>query len=125
MQASFTVSHAKYTGSTDSDGYPTGDAYAAPVSRVVFGWYPLSSQLNPSGDYDRRIVTSKVVMVPDVAPYSPRDKVVLPDANGVLSGTEDEVAKRTYWVSQDVRDYTTGPFGYKPGGEVVLEVVTG
>jgi hypothetical protein len=125
MQASFTVSHAKYTGSTDADGYPTGDAYATPVPRRVFGWYPLSSQLNPSGDYDRRIVTSKVVMVPDVAPYSPRDKVILPDANGVLSGTDDEVAKRTYWVSEDVRDYTTGPFGYRPGGEVVLEVVAG
>jgi len=113
MQANFVVSHYQYTGSTDSDGYPTGDAYGDPVLRRVFGWYPLSSQLNMTGDYDRRVVTSKVVMVPDVSPYSPRDKVVLPD-----SDTE-------YWVSEDVRDYTTGPFGYKPGGEVILEVVTG
>lgn len=125
MEASFAVSHAKYTGSTDADGYPTGDDYDEPVDRKVFGWYPLSSQLNSTGDYDRRVVTSKVIMVPDVSPYSPRDKVTLPDANGVLSGTDDEVAKRTYWVSEDVRDYTTGPFGYRPGGEVVIEVVTG
>jgi hypothetical protein len=113
MEAAFTVSHAKYTGSTDADGYPTGDDYASAVTRKVFGWYPLSSQLNATGDYDRRVVTSKVVMVPDVSPYAPRDKVVLSDSDTV------------YWVSEDVRDYTTGPFPYRPGGEVVLEVVTG
>lgn len=113
MEANQVVQHAKYTGSTDSDGYPTGDEYEGPVSRKVFGWYPLSSQLSATGDYDRRVVTSKVVMVPDVSPYSPRDKVILP-------GSDTE-----YWVSEDVRDYTTGPFGYRPGGEVVLEVVTG
>jgi hypothetical protein len=113
MQASIPVSHAKYTGSSDNQGYPTGDAFDSPVSRMVYGIYPLSSQLSASGDYDRRVITSKVLLVPDVAPYSPRDKVILPG-----STTE-------YWVSEDVRDYTTGPFGYKPGGEVVLEVATG
>lgn len=113
MEASFVVSHATYTGSTDSDGYPTGDAYDEPVDRKVFGWYPLSSQLSPAGEYDRRVVTSKVVLVPDTAPYAPRDRVVLPD-----SDTE-------YYVSEDVRNYNTGPFGFRPGGEVVLEVVTG
>jgi hypothetical protein len=113
LTAKYTVQHSPYTGSTDSDGYPTGDAFGAAVSRPAFGWYALSSVLNPTGDYDRRVVTSKVLMVPDVSPYSPRDKVVLPD-----SDTE-------YWVSQDVRDDTTGPFAYQPGGEVVLEVVTG
>jgi hypothetical protein len=113
VQAQYTVSHSAYTGSTDADGYPTEDAYATPVQRAAYGIYPLASQLNMTGDYDRRVVTSKVVMVPDVSPYSPRDKVVLP-------GSDTE-----YFVSEDVRDYTTGPFGYRPGGEVVLEVVTG
>lgn len=113
MEANYVLHHSKYVGSTDADGYPTGDEYDEPVSRTVFGWYPLSSQLSMTGDYDRRVVTSKVIMVPDVSPYSPRDKVVLPD-----SDTE-------YWVSEDVRDYTTGPFGYRPGGEVVIEVATG
>lgn len=113
----YTVAHSKYTGSTDNDGYPTEDTYAAAVNRPAIAIYPLASQLNMTGDYDRRVITSKVVMVPDVAPYSPRDKVVLP-------GTDTEDA-RTYFVSQDVRDYTTGPFGYKPGGEVILEKVTG
>lgn len=113
IPANYTVSHFSYTGSTDADGYPTADAYAAAVARPAYGIYPLASQLNMAGDYDRRVITSKVVMVPDVSPYSPRDKVVLP-------GSDTE-----YFVSEDVRDYTTGPFPYKPGGEIILEVVSG
>lgn len=112
MIAKYTVAHSAYTGSTDADGYPTGDAYGSSVDRPAYAIYPLSSQLNMTGEYDRRVITSKVLMVPDVSPYSPRDKVVLP-------GSDAE-----YFVSEDVRDYTTGPFEYRPGGEVVLEVVT-
>jgi hypothetical protein len=125
LTAKYLVAHSAYTGSSDADGYPTGDAYGTAVQRPAFGWQPLSSQLNSTGDYDRRVITSKVLLVPDASPYAPRDKVVLPDANGVLAGTEDEVAKRTYWVSQDVRNDNTGPFPYRPGGEIILEVVTG
>lgn len=117
MIAKYTVSHAKYTASSDDDGYPTGDTYATAVDRKAFAIYPLASQLNMTGDYDRRVVTSKVIMVPDVSPYSPRDRVVLPG--------DDNLEERTYFVSEDVRDYTTGPFSYRPGGEVVLEKVTG
>lgn len=117
METRYTVSHAVYNGSTDSEGYPTGDDYGDPVDRRVYGWYPLSSQLNPSGDYDRRVITSKVLQVPDVTSYAVRDKVILP-GNG-------NIDDRTYFVSEDVRDYNTGPFGFKPGGEVVLEKVTG
>lgn len=117
MQANFTVSHAAYVGSTDSDGYPTGDGYGSPVDRLVFGWYPLSSQLSPAGEYDRRVVTSKVVLVPDPSVFSPRDRVILPGSGDVDS--------RTFFVSEDVRDYTTGPFSYKPGGEIVLETISG
>lgn len=117
MQTLYTVSHQSYGGSTDDEGYPTGDAYSNPVDRPVYGWYPLASKMDNSGVYDRRVVTSKVLMVPDVSPYRPRDKVVLP---GV-----EPAASRTFYVSEDVRDYNTGPFGYKPGGEVVLEVVNG
>jgi hypothetical protein len=113
LTATFVISHAAYTGSTDSDGYPTGDDFDAPVQRTVYGWYPLASRMDQSGDFDRRVVTSKVVLVPDVTPYSPRDRVVLP-------GSDVE-----YFVSEDFRDYTTGPFGYQPGGEIVIEVVTG
>lgn len=117
MDTPYTVSHEKYTGSTDSEGYPTGDAYADAVQREAYGWYPLSSQLNPAAEYDRRVITSKVLQVPDVAPYAVRDRVILPG-----DGSEDD---RTFYVSEDVRDYNTGPFGFTPGGEVVLEKVTG
>lgn len=119
MQASYIISHFIYTGSSDADGYPTGDAYGSAISRPAYGIYPLSSKLDVSGDYDRRVITSKVVMVPDVSPYSPRDKVVLP-------GSDTE-----YFVSADVRGYGSGPFGFKPSsdaqdfGEIILEVVTG
>jgi hypothetical protein len=51
LTAKYTVQHSPYTGSTDSDGYPTGDAFGAAVSRPAFGWYALSSVLNPTGDY--------------------------------------------------------------------------
>lgn len=106
------IGHAPYQGSTDSDGYPTGDGFGDVVQRDCYGWYPLSSQLNPTGEYDRRIITSKVVLVPDPSVYSARDKVILP--------TNDE-----YFVSEDVRDYRTGPYGYNPGGEIVVEKILG
>lgn len=117
MNAQYVLSHAKYTKSADADGYPTGDSYSEPTDRLAYAIYPLSSQLDAGGDYDRRVITSKVVLVPDVSPYSARDIVVIPG-----SGPAED---RTYFVSEDVRDYTTGPFGYKPGGEVILEKVTG
>jgi hypothetical protein len=111
MIAKYTVQHHVYTGSTDDDGYPTGDEFAAPVDRPAYGLEPLSSRLDTSGTYDRRVITSKVMGVPDPGLFSPRDKVVWYGA--------------AYFVSEDVRDYTTGPFSRGPGGEVVLEVVTG
>lgn len=111
MQAKYTIAHQVYQGSSDADGYPTGDTYAAAVNRPAYGIYPLSSQLDPSMEYDRRIITSKVVGVPDTSVYSARDKVT-------LNGEE-------YFVSEDVRDYTTGPFTPGPGGEIILEQVSG
>lgn len=125
MDAAYVIQHASYTGSTDSDGYPAGDAYAAAVERPAYAIYPLSSQLNLSGDYDRRVITSKVVMVPDVSVYTPRDQVVLPVPVG------ETLINRTYFVSEDVRDYSSGPFGFEPSntaaafGEIVVEKVTG
>lgn len=106
------ILHAPYTGSTDADGYPTGDGYGDAVERDSYGWYPLSSQLSPAGEYDRRVITSKVVLVPDPSVFSPRDQITLPDSD-------------VYFVSEDRRDYTTGPYGYDPGGEIVVEKVSG
>lgn len=116
LAAKYTILHKKYTGSTDAEGFPTGDAHEAPVSRKAYGWYPLASVLEQSGDYDRRVITSKVLLVPDVSPYAPRDKVVL---------SSDPFGDE-YFVSEDVRDYSTGPFvSATKGGEIILEKITG
>lgn len=120
LAAKFTIQHKKYTGSTDVDGYPSQDVHDPAVSRKAYGWYPLSSVLNMTGDYDRRVITSKVLLVPDVGPYAPRDEIILPQP------ADHPEAERTYFVSEDVRDYSTGPFvSSTKGGEIILEKVTG
>lgn len=111
MEADKTISHAAYIGATSSDGYPTADTFADPVQRGVYGWYPGDTQLSNDADYTRRIVQSQTVLVPDATPYSLRDKIIFP------AGDE--------WFVTNVNDYTTGPFGYHPGGEVTVEQVSG
>ena len=116
LSAKYKILHKSYAGSTDSEGYPTGDDHSDPVERKAYGWYPLSSVLEMTGDYDRRVITSKVLLVPDVAPYAPRDVVIL--------GTDP--TGEQYFVSEDVRDYSTGPFSTTTkGGEIILEKVSG
>lgn len=113
------VQHKKYLGSTDSEGYPTGDEYEdTAVPRDTWGWYPLSSDLSPAGEYDRRVITSKVLLVPDPSVFSPRDRIALP-------GDDIDDDAEAYFVSEDVRDYSTGPFSRRQRGEVVIERVTG
>jgi hypothetical protein len=117
----FTIQHAPYLGGDDdeSEGYPTEDAFGDLVDRPAYGWYPgqgagtsASSASDTGGsEYERRLTTFKIVQVPDPTVYSLRDKVIL-----------DGVA---YFVAGDVMDYNTGPFGFRPGGEVFLERVSG
>jgi hypothetical protein len=112
MQALKTIGHAKYVGSMSADGYPGAPAFEPTEDRASYGWYPLASEV-PLGndDYTQRVISSLVVGVPDVTPYAAGDLVVLDG--------EDFV------VSEDVRDYTTGPFGRGPGGVIIVERVTG
>ncbi|OCB15081.1 hypothetical protein [Mycobacterium intracellulare] len=113
------IQHKKYVGSTDAEGYPTGDNYEPTAQlRDTWGWYPLSSQLSQAQEYDRRVMTSKVLLVPDPAVFSPRDRVALPGDDI----DDDAVA---FFVSEDNRDYSTGPFSRKQRGEVVIERVSG
>lgn len=116
----YTISHRPYTGTTAADGTAGPPQYGSAAPREVYGWYPgsgssggASSNIAGGDDYTLRVVTSRVILVPDASPYSPLDKVVFP-------GETDE-----FLVSKDVRDYNTGPFGYNPGGEVVVEKVSG
>lgn len=113
------IQHAKYQsgGGDDNDGYPNADSYDPPVSRDTYGWYPLTSQMSGNADYNRRVIDHRVVMVVDATVYTVRDKIAFPD---------DDPDDGTLWfVSEDRRDYTTGPFGYRPGGEIVVEKVAG
>lgn len=113
------IQHAPYVGSTDSDGYPSGDTYGAVVERDSWGWYPLSSQLSPAGEYDRRVVTSKVVLVPDPTVFAPRDRIA-------LTGGDITDDAQSYFVSEDMRDYSTGPYRDDfECGEIVIEKVSG
>lgn len=106
------IGHAKYVGSMSVDGYPGAPAFEGTVSRPSYGWYPLASEV-PLGnnDYTQRVITSLVVGVPDVSPYKAGDLVILADGN--------------YVVSEDVRDFTTGPWPGSPGGVIIVEKVTG
>jgi hypothetical protein len=117
MEALKTVGHRKYMGSMSADGYPGSPTFEPPDDQPAneypsYGWYPLASEV-PLGndDYTQRVIASIAVGVPDVSLYDPGDLVILDG--------EDFV------VSQDVRDFTTGPFGRGPGGLVIVERVTG
>ncbi|MDP7729497.1 hypothetical protein [Mycobacterium sp. TY813] len=119
IAANFTIQHAKYVGSLDDEGFATADNFDEPVDRPAYGWYPgqgagtsaASASDTGGADYERRLITYKIVQVPDATPYSLRDKVIL---DGV-----------DYFVAGDVMNYDTGPFGFKPGGEVFVERVSG
>lgn len=117
MDALKTIGYRKYNGSMSVDGYPGSPTFTPPddqpaVSRPSYGWYPLASAV-PTGndDYMQRVIRSKAVGVPDPTLYAPGDLVIL---DGV-----------DYVVSEDIRDYRTGPFGEGPGGEVIVERVSG
>jgi hypothetical protein len=114
VEALKTIGHAKYNGTMSADGYPGSPTFQATVDRPAFGWYPLSAEW-PIGnaDYSQRLISSIIVGVPgsDLTLYSPGDLVVL---DGV-----------DYIVSEDIRDFTKGPWGPGPGGTVVVEKVSG
>jgi hypothetical protein len=117
MQALKKVGHRKYMGTMSADGYPGSPTFVPPDTEPpheypAYGWYPLASEV-PLGndDYTQRVISSIAVGVPDATLYAPGDLVIL--------GGEDFV------VSQDIRDYTTGPWGPGPGGLIIVERVTG
>jgi hypothetical protein len=117
MQALKTIGHRAYMGVMSYDGYPGSPTFSPPDTEPpheypAYGWHPQASDV-PLGndDYSQRVIASMVVGVPDVSLYKAGDLVIL---NG-----------KDYVVSEDVRDYTNGPFSEGPGGEVVCERVTG
>jgi hypothetical protein len=125
MRARFTIGRARYVpGGVDADGYSRAAGFADPEPVSVYGWQPLASDMPVGAELTRRIITSKLVLVPDVSLWQPTDKVWL---YGLAIDGEFTPAdpKDFYQVSEDVRDFNTGPFGYKPGGAVVIERTQG
>jgi hypothetical protein len=117
MEALKVIGYRKYNGSMSADGYPGSPTFTPPDTdppddRPAYGWYPLTAEW-PVGndDYSQRLIASTAVGVPDATIYAPGDLVIL---NGI-----------DYVVSEDVRDFTTGPFGPGPGGVIIVEKVTG
>lgn len=112
VKADRTVLHAPYTGSTVTDGTQGPPQYGTPVTRNVFGWYPQSSEV-PVGndDVSLRVKTSLIVLVTDTSVFKAGDKVT--------------VDGQTYLVSEDVRDWSKGPFTSKQRGQIVVEKTSG
>lgn len=114
ITAKYTIAHAKYqSGGDDNDGYPSADSYDPAVNRAVYGWYPMSSQMDPNADYNRRVTDHKAVLVPDPTVFTVRDQITFPGDD------------TPWFVSEDIRDYTTGPFGFTGAGEIVVEKISG
>lgn len=106
MDASHIIGHETYTGSTSVDGYPTEPTYGNVVERTVYGWQPETFDTTTDDEHTKRVSDRIEILVPATEPYAPLDRVTL--------GSE------RYLVDQ-IRDYTTGPFAYWPGGVVVAQ----
>ena len=125
MRANRIVGRAARIPSTvDADGYTHPEGWGDPQPVAVYGWQPLASNMPFGAEISFRVITSLLLLVPDVTGWHPGDRVWL---HGSLDGDEftptDPAA--VFLVSEDVRDMSNGPFGVRPGGAVVIEKVTG
>lgn len=125
MLARFTVGRAARIASTvDADGYTRPEGWGAPQPVAVYGWQPVSSDMPFGAEISFRVITSLLLLVPDTSLWHPGDRVWLRGRAFAAQFTPDD-PDEPYRVSEDVRDMSTGPFGFAPGGAVVIEKVTG
>lgn len=112
LVANYPIQHYPYTDATSASGYRKKGNYPDdPIVRMIFAPAPESSTLTEAEQYTTRVTTRLTLFVPDVSVFNVRDKVTMPEG--------------TFLVCESVRDHTKGPFGYKPGGEVIVEKVDG
>lgn len=112
LAANYPIQHYPYSDATSATGYRKAGNYPdVPVTVMIYGPAPQSSNLTEAEQYTTRVTTRLTLLVPDVTIFSVRDKVDLPEG--------------TFLVSESVRDFTRGPFGHRPGGEVIVEKVDG
>lgn len=126
MRTRFTIGRALYTaGGLDEDNYSTAPGWSDTIEPIeVYGWQPLASDMPIGSEFTHRVITSKLLLVPDVSPWHPSDKVWL--SGTVTAGVFIPANPAdVFYVSEDVRDFNTGPFGFKPGGAVVISRTQG
>jgi hypothetical protein len=125
MLARKVVGRAQRIASTvDADGYTRPEGWGAPQPVAVYGWQPVSSDMPFGAEISFRVITSLLLLVPDTSLWHPGDRVWL---HGTPDGDEFAPSHPNcfYLVTEDVRDMSNGPFGFRPGGAVVIEKVTG
>jgi hypothetical protein len=104
METRFTVGHKVYQeGATDAHGNPV-DGWAASVPLAVFAIYPRFSE-EPAPDRPL-VVVGKAVLAPTGTTVGPKDLLVIDGEDWKVEG--------------EPADWTTGPFGFTPGVEIVL-----
>lgn len=116
MRASCSLGLKRWTpGVKDSHGNPV-ETWAPAVDWPVYAVAPSTSD---EPDPDRRaVVTNLTVLAPPGTYPGPHDLVEIP------SSLSPEWAG-DWQVDGEVGDYTHGPFGYRPGGSVVLKRAEG
>lgn len=98
----------------DTHGNPV-ESYTPPLNQpgtpyAVIGWSVPSSTEPAVAGHDR-VVVDVELLTPPGFPAKPRDVIDLPSGQFEVVG--------------EVRDYTTGPFGFAPGGVANLRRVDG
>ena len=130
MRTAYTVGRAsRIDGTVDEDGYSHPEGFGPVEAVQIYGMQPGPSSIPIGAEVTERVITSKLLLVPDTALFAPGDRVWTDGTveDDPLTGGTFTPAQpgRWYSVSEDVRDYSTGPFGYRPGGAVAIEKVDG
>lgn len=114
-----TVGHHVWTPGVEEDAHGNlVDGWVPPLDEDgtevrVIGWSVPSSTEPALAGHDRVVVDIELLVPPGV-PFKPRDVVDLPGLNA-----------GQFEIVGEIRDYTSGPFGWSPGGVVNLSRVEG
>ena len=120
MIAAKTVTHHRWSAEVDDNGDPERDDMGAiveswePYTVAVFGWQPWSSGDQEPGEGGRNpLITGITLLIPpSLTPH-------------VCGRDRFTVDGRLFEVVGATADYSTGPFGWAPGGAVNLRRVDG
>lgn len=105
------VRHPIVPGGDDGLGNEEPE-YGLPETQRVQGYY-MPSVYEQLGQYVSREIVDVLMFVPPDFVCTPRDRYEIPGQSGKFE------------VIGHARDYTKGPFGFKPGMLVELKRVTG